>query len=363
MIAAVSGDARVASPVERGGRDSILLCWPEATRTTIVHRTPCFSQSTMIASEPISCVADLPTGERQQMNRIAQDSAQTLLGTRRAARNSQRCSAPDPVSGAAAAAPYTGLARSAHSPRDESHQVDQLFAPFRQGIQPGAAVLVVQDGRIVHRGGLRLCGSREESAADRRLDVSPRFRLEAVHVDGRDAARRGRQACIRRPGQPLCARRLRRTRRDDPASADPHRRVCRSTTTSSTRRTAGPATPTRPGCSDSWQSPSLRPAPRYEYSNPGYDMLAQVVEGASGKRFADFVRERIFVPLRHESFAGPRSHAARGSTARARLRPHEPAASSSTTSTRSTASWARAACLRRSATCTSGTRRCTATSS
>jgi CubicO group peptidase (beta-lactamase class C family) len=37
---------------------------------------------------------------------------------------------------------------------------------------------------------------------------------------------------------------------------------------------------------------------KWEYSNSGYCVLAMVVEKASGKNFADFLHERIFVPLK-----------------------------------------------------------------
>ncbi|GAA4333415.1 serine hydrolase domain-containing protein [Flaviaesturariibacter amylovorans] len=36
---------------------------------------------------------------------------------------------------------------------------------------------------------------------------------------------------------------------------------------------------------------------RFNYSNTGYTLLAEVVQRVSGKKFADFTRERIFVPL------------------------------------------------------------------
>lgn len=39
------------------------------------------------------------------------------------------------------------------------------------------------------------------------------------------------------------------------------------------------------------------PGSAYRYSNSGYAMLALVVERASGKRFAEFLRSRIFAPL------------------------------------------------------------------
>ncbi|HEY0506101.1 MAG TPA: serine hydrolase domain-containing protein [Lysobacter sp.] len=39
------------------------------------------------------------------------------------------------------------------------------------------------------------------------------------------------------------------------------------------------------------------PGGDYRYSNSGYALLALIVERASGQRYADFVRERIFLPL------------------------------------------------------------------
>jgi CubicO group peptidase (beta-lactamase class C family) len=39
---------------------------------------------------------------------------------------------------------------------DKSAQVDALFAPWTQGRRPGAAVLVVQDGKVVHKKGYGL---------------------------------------------------------------------------------------------------------------------------------------------------------------------------------------------------------------
>lgn len=39
------------------------------------------------------------------------------------------------------------------------------------------------------------------------------------------------------------------------------------------------------------------PGTKYRYSNSGYALLALTVEKASGKRFADFLRSEIFIPL------------------------------------------------------------------
>lgn len=41
----------------------------------------------------------------------------------------------------------------------------------------------------------------------------------------------------------------------------------------------------------------FNPGTKFEYSNTGYFLLYQIVERASGKRFADFLQEDIFLPL------------------------------------------------------------------
>jgi N-acyl-D-aspartate/D-glutamate deacylase len=46
-----------------------------------------------------------------------------------------------------------------------------------------------------------------------------------------------------------------------------------------------------------WGEPLFPAGDRYEYSNPGYEMLALVVERVSGQRFGQFLADNIFAPL------------------------------------------------------------------
>jgi len=48
---------------------------------------------------------------------------------------------------------------------------------------------------------------------------------------------------------------------------------------------------------ESEDSTHFKPGTSYRYSNSGYALLALIVERASGKSFATFLRERIFIPL------------------------------------------------------------------
>jgi CubicO group peptidase (beta-lactamase class C family) len=195
-----------------------------------------------------------------------------------------------------AASTHAAAARNAHDPADTSAKVDRLFEPFREGVQPGANVLVVQDGSIVHEGAY----GHADLERGIPLTVESTFRLDSVSKqftsmavmrlaeDGKlgydDPVSRYVPALATYPG--VTVRHLLThtgglpeyydvidTARGWPSNADAAKLL------------------------GAMAKPVFEPGTRYEYSNPGYDMLAQVVEGASGVRFADFVRERIFVPL------------------------------------------------------------------
>lgn len=52
---------------------------------------------------------------------------------------------------------------------------------------------------------------------------------------------------------------------------------------------------------ESWGEPVFEPGERYEYSNPGYEVLALIVERISGQSFGDFLAKNVFEPLGMET--------------------------------------------------------------
>jgi len=48
---------------------------------------------------------------------------------------------------------------------------------------------------------------------------------------------------------------------------------------------------------EGWGEPLFEPGERYRYSNPGYEMLALIVERVSGETFGAFLAENIFEPI------------------------------------------------------------------
>lgn len=177
-----------------------------------------------------------------------------------------------------------------------SEQVDALFADFTAGVQPGAAVMVIEDGEVVHRAGYGYANLEERTPIDadtafRLASVSKQFTAMAVML----LAEEGRLAF------------------DDPVSRylpqlSPYSGV---TVRHLMTHTGGlpeyyDVIDTAAGMPSNADALALLatlhgtvfvPGERYEYSNPGYDMLASLVAQVSGKDFATFMRERIFAPL------------------------------------------------------------------
>ena len=177
-----------------------------------------------------------------------------------------------------------------------SAQVDALFAPFTDGVQPGAAVMVIENGEIVHRAGYGYANLEERTpigadTAFRLASVSKQFTAMAVML----LAGEGRLAY------------------DDPVSRylpplSPYPGVTFRHLMTHTGGlpeyydvidTSGgmPSNADALALLGTMGGAVFAPGERYEYSNPGYDMLASLVAQVAGKDFPAFMRERIFAPL------------------------------------------------------------------
>ena len=183
------------------------------------------------------------------------------------------------------------------TPAAISAQVDALFAPLTQGVQPGAGVLVVWRGAVVHESTYGYADVKNRVP----LSVDSTFRLDSVSKQFTSMA----IMLLAQDG---------RLKYDDPvAQYLPELASYPGITVRNLLNHTGglPDYYDVIDTSKGWPTnadakvllgkmakPVFAPGSRYEYSNPGYDMLAEIVEAASGQSFATFMQQRIFTPLR-----------------------------------------------------------------
>ncbi len=201
--------------------------------------------------------------------------------------------------------------------------IDALFAPATAGDSPGAAVMVIRDGEILHAAGYGYADLEHRvpitpQTAFRLASVSKQFTAMAVMI----LAERGQLAYddpvvkylpeLARFGDQITLRHLLTHTGGLPDYYD---------------ALEAASTDSMPDTEDAmefladWGEAGFPAGERYEYSNPGYEMLALVVERVSGQRFGQFVEENIFAPLRYERHRDPRQLRARDPQSRPRLRP------------------------------------------
>jgi len=185
------------------------------------------------------------------------------------------------------------------------NEVDSLFAGLVTDQEPGAAVLVIADGRVVLEQGYGVTDLRTRRPIDARTNfrlasVTKQFTAAAVMLLVRDGKLRyedhladifpdfpayGRSITVRQllnhtSGLP--------DYEDLMPSPDPARAVEDVQINDAgvlellKRQEAG----------------RFAPGTRWAYSNSGYVLLGLVVEKASGVPFDEFLRQRIFIPLR-----------------------------------------------------------------
>ena len=182
---------------------------------------------------------------------------------------------------------------------DAAAQVDALFEPFTVGDSPGAAAAVIRGGKIVHAGGYGLADLEREipitsQTAFRLASVSKQFAAMAVMI----LAERGQLAYddpvvkylpeLASFGDRITLRHLLTHTGGLPDYYD----ALKAASTDHM-----PDTEEAMEFLAGWGEAVFPAGDRYEYSNPGYEMLALVVERASGQDFGRFLEDNIFAPL------------------------------------------------------------------
>lgn len=176
---------------------------------------------------------------------------------------------------------------------------DSLFATFDQPGMPGAAVVVLSNGAVVLQRSYGLAdveaGTPITSATNFRLaSLSKAFTAAAVMLLAADGKLRlDDQVAKHLPALPAHARAitLRQLLSHTSGLADyedfvPDSQTYQVKDADVLRLIAAHAESLYFSAGTAWR-----------YSNTGYALLALVVERASGQRYADFLKERIFTPL------------------------------------------------------------------
>ncbi len=183
-------------------------------------------------------------------------------------------------------------------------QVDALLAGLTSDREPGAAVLIVKDARIVFERGYGITDLRTVQAIDARTNfrlasVTKQFTAVAVMLLVRDGKLRYEDSLadifpdFPEYGRAITIRHLLNHTSGIPDYED----------------LMPPADSSVPveqvQIKDAWVLELLKkqnsgkfvPGAKWAYSNSGYVILGLIVEKASGRPFADFLRDRIFAPL------------------------------------------------------------------
>jgi N-acyl-D-aspartate/D-glutamate deacylase len=190
----------------------------------------------------------------------------------------------------------SGCSKSFDDSKTASQQVDEIFAPLFVAKQPGAAVMIILDGKILHEGLYGLADLDKATPITsktnfRLASVSKQFAAMAIMILAEDG----------------------RLSYDDPISQYVPELAAypAATIRHLLQHTGGlpdyydlidtsndiPTNDDAASFLGDMANPEFAPGERYEYSNSGYDMLGPIVEAAAGMPFVDFVRERIFSPL------------------------------------------------------------------
>ena len=184
---------------------------------------------------------------------------------------------------------------AAHAQDEQADKVTALFEHLNEGMQPGAAVMVIKDGGIVYSGGFGYANIEERISIDenstfRLGSVSKQFTAMAImaladegKLDYDDLVIGYIPELDKYPG--VTIRHLLTHTSGMPDYYD-------------TIDTSGgmPTNADMPAEMAAMEGPVFAPGEQYEYSNPAYEMLPLIVEKVSGQTFAEFMIENVFEP-------------------------------------------------------------------
>jgi len=177
---------------------------------------------------------------------------------------------------------------------DKSGQVDNLFASTIKPDAPGAAVVVIHDGKILHKKGYGLANLELE------VPVTPKTKFRLCSLSKQFTA----MAIMQLHDKGLL-------NIDDPVIKylPDYTKWEKVTIRHLLNHTSGITSFPKP---KSWQEPytfekmietfkdeplEFNPGDRFSYSNNGYDIMGYLIEKVTGKTYEAYMRENIFQPL------------------------------------------------------------------
>jgi CubicO group peptidase (beta-lactamase class C family) len=184
----------------------------------------------------------------------------------------------------------------------KSRQVDELFASYITGRSPGAAVIVIQDGKIVHEAGYGLADLAKgtpitPSQIFHLASVGKQFTalavlilLEKGKLDLDDPVEKYLPE-LANFGNGVTIRRLLNDTSGipDAYSGDLYKTLM--------QQSARPTNADLLAVLSTADGLLFDPGFQFKYSNTGYDVLGALIERVSGESYPDFLEENIFGPL------------------------------------------------------------------
>ena len=199
----------------------------------------------------------------------------------------------DAGTGARPAAPAAGLA-------EKSAKVDEILSSMIRAGAPGAAVMVIQNGQVVHRQGYGLANVETKTPIETNTvfdlaSISKQFASMAVMM----LAERGKLSYDDPltkffPEFPAYASRITVRHLLNHTSGLPD---YIKTFQKLDMKDFEPTSKDAIKMLAEIPEPRFAPGDKWEYSNSGYMVLAQIVEKASGMAYPSFLKKNIFDPL------------------------------------------------------------------